>query len=57
MKLLNSAILATALCFPLAGCGGGEPPGETEAPTDVGGVPAESDMQPAETAPPLEAPK
>jgi hypothetical protein len=55
MKLLNMAVLATALCFPLAGCGGA--PSENEAPTDVGEVPAESEMAPAETAPPLEAPK
>jgi hypothetical protein len=55
MKLLNLAILATALCFPLAGCGGDPAPGEHEAPTDVGEAPAE--MEPAETAPPLEAPK
>ena len=56
MKFLNLAILATALCFPLAGCGGGEPPGENEAPTDVGEAPGETEP-PAETAPPLEAPK
>ena len=57
MKLLNMAILATALCFPLVGfgCGGGAP-GDNEPPADVGEVPVESDMEPALTAPPLEAP-
>ena len=54
MKFLNLAILATALCFPLAGCGGDPAPGENEAPTDVG---EPGEMAPAETAPPLEAPK
>ena len=55
MKLLNLAILATALCFPLAGCG--DPaPGDMEAPKDVGEVPGEVEP-PAATAPPLEAPK
>ena len=53
MKFLNMAILSFALCFSLAGCGGGAPDG-AEAPKDVGEAPAE--MPPAETAPPLEAP-
>ena len=54
MKLLNLAILSTALCFSLAGCGGA--PEGAEAPKDVSEIPAEKDM-PVETAPPLEAPK
>ncbi len=54
MKLLNMAILATALCFPLTGCGGGAP-GDNEAPTDVSDTPDDSAMDPALTAPSLDA--
>jgi hypothetical protein len=59
MKLLNMAILATALCFPLVGfgCGGVSSGGNEAPPADVGEVPAETDMDPALTAPPLEAPE
>jgi hypothetical protein len=54
MKLLNMAILATALCFPLAGCGGGAP-GDNEPPTDVSDAPDDSVLDPSLTAPPLDA--
>jgi hypothetical protein len=53
MKFLNMSILAAALCFSLAGCGGA-PSGAEAPPEDTGEAPTE--MAPAETAPPLEAP-
>jgi hypothetical protein len=54
MKLLNMAILGTALCFPLSGCGGA-PSGDNEAPTDVSDAPDASAIESALEAPALDA--